>query len=516
MSTDPISTADPDAVQGEAARAAGILYRAGDRILLVKRCADSNHGGTWAFPAGKIEDGETPEQAAARESDEEIGHKPEGELSILHEADGFVLYLCDGDEFAPVLNEESDGYVWAKADELPQPLHPGVQEQVNAAVAAKAQDVVAMDKSARELDINGWPEIKGNPLSRVGVYQYRGDQLPGAPDKTKMYRVYRPAEELASPECIASFRLVPWIDNHVMLGDAEKGLTPAEKKGVQGVIGQEVYFENGTLFGNLKVFSQSLANLIEAGKRELSCGYRCKYEWTSGVFEGQPYDCIQRKMRGNHLALVDAGRMGPDIHVLDGSALDQFTFTIDSKEIDMAEENTEGSSTSMSLEDAVKAVSALMPAIEMITKAAAEKPATTTTPVIDEDKSDDDKEKDKEDKGAAKDSDADKVDKKEDDKAMDAAPAVTLKSLMAQVSRRDALAKSLAPHIGTFDHAEMDEAEVAKYGVKKLGLNVPAGQEAAALAGYLARPASTTTTTTVAQDSSNGDNFVTRHLNKGK
>ncbi|MCL2887621.1 MAG: DUF2213 domain-containing protein, partial [Betaproteobacteria bacterium] len=142
----------------------------------------------------------------------------------------------------------------------------------------------AEDKSI--LDTNGFREISNNPLSKVGVFPYSGRSLTNAPDPNKKYMVYRPAEELSDPECIESFRLLPWVDNHAMLGSEDEGLTPAEKKGVQGVIGEDVYFKNGTLYGNLKVFSQSLANLIEAGKRELSCGYRCTYEWTPGTFDG--------------------------------------------------------------------------------------------------------------------------------------------------------------------------------------------------------------------------------------
>jgi hypothetical protein len=131
----------------------------------------------------------------------------------------------------------------------------------------------AMDESARIKDVNDYIEVKDNPLSKVGVFPYRGSSLPGAPDPNKTYMVYRPADELGDPATIDSFKLLPWIDNHAMLGAEDAGLTPPEKKGVQGVIGENVHFDNGTLYGNLKVFSQSLADLIEAGKRELSCGY---------------------------------------------------------------------------------------------------------------------------------------------------------------------------------------------------------------------------------------------------
>jgi len=173
-----------------------------------------------------------------------------------------------------------------------------------------------MDKSARVEDFNGWFEVKGNPLSKVGIFPYSGAQI-GAPDPDKIYKVYRPEEELADPDAINSFKLVPFVDEHHMLGPEEMGYTPAEKKGVAGVIGEDVYFEAPFLRGNIKVFSQGLAQKIKNGKIELSCGYRCKYDFTPGTWQGQSYDAVQRGLRGNHLALVDEGRMGSEVAVLD-------------------------------------------------------------------------------------------------------------------------------------------------------------------------------------------------------
>lgn len=43
------------------------------KILLAKRPAHKVMSGSWEFPGGKIEQGETPEQALARELKEELG-----------------------------------------------------------------------------------------------------------------------------------------------------------------------------------------------------------------------------------------------------------------------------------------------------------------------------------------------------------------------------------------------------------------------------------------------------------
>ena len=70
------------------------------------------------------------------------------------------------------------------------------------------------------------------------------------------------------------------------------------------------------------------------------------------------------------------------------------------------------------------------------------------------------------------------------DKARDR--GMDMKAVLKEISKRDVLAKRLAPHIGTFDHASKTLSEVARYGVRKLGLPCKRGHEESVLAGFLA------------------------------
>ena len=307
-----------------------------------------------------------------------------------------------------------------------------------------------MDKTtARVTDQNGFFEIKGNPISKVGVFPYSGRSI-GAENPEKIYYVYRPAEELGSEECIESFRLIPFVDEHHMLGD---GAMPAEQKGVHGVIGEDVYFKDDTLYANIKVFSESLANLIEGGKRELSCGYRCIYEFASGEANGIKYDAIQKSIRGNHLALVEEGRMGHEVAVLDS-----MVFTFDTKEFLMNEEvETEEVAKDAeivggSVEERLAKIEALLAKLVPLEKA--EHPDALDKEIVE-----------------------DEAPKAE---GMDANEIK--KSVLKEIAQKDNLYKKLSPVVGAFDSAEMSLDDMAKYGAAKLGISHSSVE---AVEGYL-------------------------------
>lgn len=492
-------------------RGAGVCYRAGDSVLLLLRAPSAtDYPLTWCFPGGGIDEGETPEQAAIRESTEEIGYTPETPLRLIDWLDGFSTFAIDVEApFVPTLNAEHLGYVWVPLATLPTPMHPGCELTLQRAPLT-APAALAMD--ARSVDGNGWFEIRANPISKAGVFPYSGRQLGlEGEDANKIFQVLRPPEELGDPECVASFKLVPWIDEHVMLGPAAQKLTPravsAEEKGVQGVIGEEVFFQDGTLFANIKAFSSTLAALIEAGKRELSAGYRCIYDMTAGVWNGQRYDAVQRKIRGNHLALVKEGRMGPDVAVMD-----RLTFSFDATEAtNMAGETTEGTGNAdMSLSEITAAIKQIMPAIGQIGEIQKALAALAPQPggeVVE----------DKEPKpapGATATPAAAAAG--EGGEGTPAGTAMDEATLVKRIAARDKLAAQISAQIGTFDHAEKTFDEVVAYGCEKLSIKAEKGQEAATLAGFLQAKPATTPSATVALDAADpapkAGSFVAKHL----
>lgn len=490
--------------------AAGILYRVGDSVLLLLRSgAAADYPLHWGLPGGGIDPEEDAERAALRESQEEIGLLPTEPLYVLDYDNGFTTFgLTCPEPFAPVLNPEHVGYCWAPLNCLPAPLHPGVA----ATLAILPPLGEGMD--AREYDSNGWFEIKANPISKAGIFPYSGRQLGlTGPDANRIFNVLRPPEELADPECIESFKLLPWIDDHTMLGPVAQGKSPsampAEKKGVQGVTGEEVFYKDGTLYANIKAFAETLAALIAAGKRELSAGYKCIYEMKSGLWNGLRYDAIQRKIRGNHLALVKEGRMGPDVAVLD-----HFKFTFDTKELEMADTKDEGGGAGeMTLSEVSAMLKTIMPQIAELTKAMA---GGGAAPEMDKKGADAPippaanpaPEAKKEDGGEGTPAGA---------SGMDAAEME--RSFLNRMAKRNDLAAKISQHVGTFAYDSMTLDDVVAYGCEKLGVKAEKGQEAVTLAGFLqAKPATTPSATVNSMDAKDpaakpkGGNFLDKHL----
>ena len=403
------------------------------------------------------------------------------------------MIRCD---IMPLEKSKSEAAFKSNVAEMIKSGHPKEQALAAAYSIQRGKDGV----SAREYDVNAWPEIKGNPLSKVGVFPYSGRQIDPSLDPDKIYMVYRPEEELANIACIESFKLVPWVDEHPskLLGPASAGRTPAENKGIEGVTGEEIYFSDGILYGNIKCFSENLQELIDSGeKKELSLGYACTYELTSGIWNGQRYDAIQRNIRGNHVAAVPEGRMGPEV-----SVLDHLVFTFDAKEIKMPEEKSKDAELEhvLTLDEVSGWLKENGPKIQKMQDMMAKHFGAK------DDKETEEKEGEEEESASAdrqgKDAEKDCADEGEEDKnakdsemAADAAISGlrkeidglkknAVRSIISEVSRRDALAAKISNYVGSFDASDKTLDEVAAYGVKKLGLKCPEGHKMTALDAY--------------------------------
>ena len=178
-----------------AARAAGILFVHDGRVLLLKRAASAkDHPGTWGLPGGHVEAGETSEQAARRETREEVGHDHTGPLHPLYSSDdGFVCYgaACEK-RFAPRLNHEHDAARWASFDQLPEPLHPSLKESLMSFFRQKpkqANDKLVEGKSDAARSKNIATEVRsGKSPQQAAAIAYSVQRKAGGSDAATSFR----------------------------------------------------------------------------------------------------------------------------------------------------------------------------------------------------------------------------------------------------------------------------------------------------------------------------------------
>lgn len=336
---------------------------------------------------------------------------------------------------------------------------------------------------SKKIDINGFWEIKNNPLTKEGVFMYLGKQIDPKGEKwgldpDRIYHVYRPKSEIEKDETLKSFEGVPFIDEHEMLGE---GCTPTDYKNIAGTI-HNIRMKGQMMVGDFKIFSDSIKEQISKGKKQLSLGYRASFEKRPGIFEGKAYDFIQVGIVGNHVALVENGRCGSDVRIFDKSViLDQ---ALEIPQMEINKEELKSVIDGMDEATLAKAKALLDEAVKSEVKDEGEDKKETK----DEDPSCKDKcaDKDPSDDKEVKDEDP-----KNKDEVKDSAPVLDEAAIRKDATEkfREAIAlhDRLVPHIGEFVMDEMFTAQdVAKYGCEKLNLTVNAGSELATLNGFLA------------------------------
>lgn len=118
-------------------KAAGVILHSTktNRYLFVERGDHVKQARTWAGFGGEIDPGETAEEAVLRELEEEAGFSNAVKLKKVYTFNNgkftYTNYIGTvWDEFTPKLNWENSDFVWCTKDNLPSPLHPGIEEML--------------------------------------------------------------------------------------------------------------------------------------------------------------------------------------------------------------------------------------------------------------------------------------------------------------------------------------------------------------------------------------------------
>ena len=121
--------------------AAAVVIRDG-RVLLTRRLEGQHLAGMWEFPGGKLEDGESPEEALARECREECGIDLEVAeiLDVTHhrypEKDVLLLFYRCELRAGEVRHLQVADHAWVAPDDLDDYPLPPADERVVARIRA--------------------------------------------------------------------------------------------------------------------------------------------------------------------------------------------------------------------------------------------------------------------------------------------------------------------------------------------------------------------------------------------
>jgi len=134
-------------------------------------------------------------------------------------------------------------------------------------------------------------------VTTCGIFEYKNED-------GSVRRELRLPEEVFDKKSLQSYKGKPIIITHDA-GEVSKDNVRREQIGTIMSVG----YQDGDNV-RCEIIIHDTNTLKRCGLKELSLGYSLNTEETPGVWEGEKYDCIQRNIEINHLALVGEARAG--------------------------------------------------------------------------------------------------------------------------------------------------------------------------------------------------------------
>ena len=170
---------------------------------------------------------------------------------------------------------------------------------------------------------NGHLYVSDCVITSACVSEYLGEEIQGYEDfgldPNKPYGVLRPYEEIE--KALETYKGLPLLDIHIPIS-AER---PHEEEWL-GTVGTDARLDGNNLLNTVVVWKQEAIDAInnadkgdkKNGKKCLSVGYGYDIIKEDGIFEGKQYQFKMTNIKGNHVALVDDGRV-PDAQIADSA-----------------------------------------------------------------------------------------------------------------------------------------------------------------------------------------------------
>lgn len=179
-------------------------------------------------------------------------------------------------------------------------------------------DVLTLDAPKRTRD--GYMAVRAK-AARTGVYDYAGSEVDpenkhGLRD-TPIVKVLRDEQTVFDSVAAHSFIGKPITDDHPTQAVTRDNWRDHARGVIMGAMREGDY-----LAFDLLLTDGAAIDKVQSGKRELSNGYDANLEF--GDFtaaDGTKCQARQTSIKGNHIALVDRGRAGPECRIVDAIAI---------------------------------------------------------------------------------------------------------------------------------------------------------------------------------------------------
>lgn len=183
-------------------------------------------------------------------------------------------------------------------------------------------EALAMDRKATKRTYNdfGYLNVSDSNISKAAVNPYYGREIPNGDElrlePDRIYYLFRDPEELR--KAADTFNNLPLLSKHVPVTAAKP-----PKELIVGSTGTDGVFDEPYLRNSIVVWDAlAIAGIETDQQRQLSSAYGYEADMTPGNYAGVKYDGIMRNIKGNHVALVEEGRAGPDVIVGDSKLLE--------------------------------------------------------------------------------------------------------------------------------------------------------------------------------------------------
>jgi hypothetical protein len=169
---------------------------------------------------------------------------------------------------------------------------------------------------AAEMTMTETPEgfLKGvAKVTRTGIFKYVN------PDGTIRKELRHP-EDVFNYDSLQSLKMIPITELH----PAEEYVTAENGKQLAiGFTGENINNDGVYVSIPLSISTKQGVDAIKIrNRKQLSLGYELELDRTPGTFNGDDYDCRQKNIRYNHLALVSKGRAGENVKLNVDSAIE--------------------------------------------------------------------------------------------------------------------------------------------------------------------------------------------------